>query len=319
MIDLRQKSLLQGLTKAPSIVELELAAKKHRWKEMRNIQKNLFKSFAEQITAHETDILKDLKLPSIDEIRQAELEDAEETGRYRLVPDMETKIEKEFIEWQKELVGTDRDLPFNYYMLNAFALGLRKTKEQVDKQKAADDVSLDNEYLRQILINGGDRIKAELSLKHIKKIIEKLEQMARDGENPMRVGRWLHKEIGEGKAWWWNRIARSESALAIDGAFDAAIEEYNIPYEEWSAASTACLICAQFDGEVWRAGEGPHPVGDTHPHCLCVRYPKMVYNGEVRERWTRANPYNQPYTKPEIEAIEMFLGKSANKCLCHGG
>jgi len=124
-----------------------------------------------------------------------------------------------------------------------------------------------NKYLQGVVKEGMKRVKTKLAQDYRDGVLSWMRIMAREGHNPLYIAKWLHNEY-EGKAWYWNRLARSESALALNAGYDSWADEANVLYDEWSAAGDACLICAAFDGQVWKRGEGAEPVSDTHPHSV---------------------------------------------------
>jgi hypothetical protein len=107
----------------------------------------------------------------------------------------------------------------------------------------------------------------------------------------MEVGRELFNRIGEGASWYWNMVARSEGALAVNAAYDAAVKAYGIPYERWVATAGCCEVCDELDGEMWVAGEGPRPVSDTHPNCLCSVVPVWEGEHDVNDAYDEPSPY----------------------------
>ncbi len=312
----------------PNFHELELASRKHRWPKMRKLQADFFNAFMEEATEQEIEILNILALPDIETVRQAEFTDVDdvgETGKFRYTLMMNEELDRVFYEWREELLGTEAvktvdpmSATYPFHQLSAFSIGtdqvfrdaLRELPDYVDSEELKRrriQAALDNPYLRAVIRDGGNRIKEELGKKHIRLIKIALREKAKEGQNPLQVARWLHKEVGEGKAWYWRRLARSESVLAADAAFESSIRQYQIPYERWSAAPTACPICMQFQGRVWSAGRGPHPVSDTHPHCLCVRRVVYVTDKPIQRPWQRESPYSRLYTREELENIEWRI------------
>lgn len=320
---LRKMSIAKGIIEpveeckvTPNQHEIELAARPHRWKKMRELQKRFFNAFMAEVTEKEIELLGILRLPDIDTVRRLELRDEEESGgTFRVTPSQIRAVEDVLNDWREEILGADlakqvgaTEAIYPFHMLEAFALASDKymqdiirefdaSPEEIERRRVR--ASLDNPYLRRMILAGGQRIRTDLGKKYINEVVAALKRMAKEGQNPFVVGRWLHKNIGEGKSWYWNRLARSESALAANAAFNANGYTYGVKYEEWSAAPGCCEICAYFDGKQWPFGEGPEPVTDTHPHCLCVLRHIYIPSDSVQDRWTRQSPYERAYTREE--------------------
>ena len=272
---------------SPGLKEVQLAQRPHTVRAMTKLQKEYFKQLMDKVTEYETALLKALSLPKIETVRRAEIDDDDGRGRWEYDGTMSGSVERIFFEWREDLIGTKAAsktvepisavYPFN--QLLAFGIGAEKTlqealealpgyltEEQIEAARI--QVMLENRYLDAVNKAGATRIRAELGKSKVKEIMMALRRMARNGASSLEVGRWMHKIAGEGKAWYWLRMARSESSLAFDAAFEASIGPYQIPWEQWSASATACPICMQFAGGVWQAGKGPNPTSDTHPNCL---------------------------------------------------
>jgi hypothetical protein len=161
-------------------------------------------------------------------------------------------------------------------------------------------------YLRALINEGTKRFRHPLSMQRRKECWDTLAMMGTKGSSSYDAAIYLHKSILEGQLWHWNRITRSESSLAVAAAFEEQALAMGAQYELWNCASGACWLCATFDGEYWKISEGPWPVEDTHPHCLCTRdaYFEVPEGTLVRPEWKRATPYDEPWT---TEAAESFL------------
>lgn len=319
-----------GKQDRPSLIELDLSAKLHRWPEMRKGQKDFFNDLYTHCTEAEKDMLKILKLPPIDTVRRAYLNDTQgESGKpFVFTDEMRAGLEVVQYDWLKAIAGryatvkTMADISdkqaeseissLEFFAKVAYAIALKYVYKWIIGV-LPDDWTEDmittlfpdsNEYyLGYMLREAGSRIKTELALKKFPQLFLKLIEMGRENAYPIDVGVALHKMIGEGQAWYWLRIARSEATLAANAAFNGMARVNNIPYEQWSAATTACTICASLHGHTWKVGDGPEPVTDTHPHCGCARIPLFEAGGQVEPPWSRPSPYDVPYTKPEIEAL----------------
>jgi len=300
---------------SPSLYELDLARRSHRWREVNKIMVSFFKAFADQVTRAEEKILQAAGLMELDEVRESfddESKHPHPRGRWtakfaemwaakQVDPEVLDAIEVIFNIWIENLIGSGtlpdslENLPiYQYHTFNSFAVGLQKTLEQLEDEidhPALAQLSYANQYLAKFTRDGMDRIKTKLANEY-KPLVQKiLEEGFAAGDNPLTIAREIHKRVGEGQLWYWNRLARSESAIALDAAFISEAKANEVEYEEWSAASNACPICAPLDGKIWRLGEGPRVVYDTHPHCLCVKYAYFGQPEAVQPPANQSVPY----------------------------
>jgi hypothetical protein len=142
-------------------------------------------------------------------------------------------------------------------------------------------------------------------------VIDELKRMSKNGKGPIAAGRALHDAVGEGNLWYWMRITRSESALAINAGFNYTQEKYQVPYVRWNAGPGACEICQYFGRSgmnTWPQGSAPEPV--TNSHCFCLCHLDSVYvilDGQTpRPAWGRETPYDQPYTARERHGMDIM-------------
>ena len=297
----------------PGLHETMASSVPHRWKEMRGLHRNLFRAYMRKVEEYEIEILNILSLPDIDRVRMDFNEKAE--GEFNYTPIMINAIMKEFEEWETDLTGLNGIYPS--YQLQAFSIGLKRTLKKImavmppelSEYAIAHEVipALTNPYLEKIITDGTLRIKTRLAQNYLEELKLALKYMAKNGKSPVEVARMIHGMVGEGQAWYWLRIARSESVLAAEAAYDAQADAEGIPYDEWSCAANACDICSIFCGKLWKRGEGPTPVEDTHPHCVCCRVPIFNADKPVQNRWTRDTPYDNPYAEGEIQNITESL------------
>lgn len=330
--DIREISIRCGIAfdgKRVNLADFEL----HQWPEVRKMQGQYFKALMKEVTEFEIDTLRLFGLPDIDKVRMYSLDqdvspvsgtfeyNAGQINQYKkLVTGLGKDIlgEKLFDSLKVQKGVDDNTAAYPYYEAMAFNIAAQKTLENalseapewLDEEKLRSLIQLattQNEYYKAILEEGGTRIKTRLALDYIKDVLEELRNMAASGTNPLEVGRRLHKLVGEGSSWYWNRLARSESVLAINSAFMANSRAFKVPYQTWSASSTACEICAAFDGRTWPLGFGPEPVADSHPNCGCNLETTYVTEDPIQSEWTRESPYDKPYTREERELLESLF------------
>lgn len=317
---------LIGKAEAPSLIELQLASRPHRWSEIREVQKQFFQNSMQLVTDTEVKILEALKMPDIDTIRRAELTgETEYPGTWQFEEGMRSQYQQIISNWQLKFTGDGRikqledeeqaqqekDAVYTYFLLATIGAGVNPYKRLFKKElpdgyppALIDDlqvlVSIENRYLRAIQQNGLSRVKRVYKEKFYDDALKGLRDMAKNGRNPLEAGRWIHANVSEGQAWYWNRIARSESVLALNVVYDDMANQAGVPYDLWLGSVGMCRVCEMFDGNLWERGSGPYPVSDTHPHCNCVRKPQWKTEGRpVRQRWDRPSPYEMPYSGPE--------------------
>jgi len=330
------KALLKSGIKiiTASDIEVELSQRKHRRKRNNVLLEKMFTSFAKKIVEFEIDTLKLFGLPNIDEIERVisdfdyeypelstiELNAKKKNAYKRIVNEL-----SEDFTGKKDLikkVSLDDLSLFQYYILNQFSATTEYVFQDI-LDSLPDDLDegllntimssriapvLDNVYLKKMIDKGGKRISTQLANDYFQDTYQTLVQMVKEGKDPYTMGGYLHKKVGKGKLWYWRRITRSESVLAMNSAFKAQSIASKVQYEVWSAALNACEICQGFDGLMWRLGEGPEPVSSTHPHCMCFKFPRYLTDGTaVMRSWNRSTPYDRPYSLEDVQALRPDL------------
>jgi len=322
--------------KGPSTNELLFSSRKHRNPKMAALHRRFFKALMERTTHYEEQMLDALGLPDISAIRRSIIlgttGESGEPWRYNDI--MFMKLNAIIKEWLEDLlpveyIKTGKGLTEDIikikwiivrFMMEAFGLEADEQYDAIDSLEDGTVVTMvmadpTKAYFRAMLANAGSRITTELAVSRLNKVRDALIDMSLKGKWPIEVGRKLHDLIGEGAAWYWLRIARSEATLAANAAFNEMAAANGTNYEEWDAGPGCCIICAWMDGKVWRTGEGPQPVGDTHPHCMCARiatYTRGGTHGRLEPRYDRPSPYKsdpngRPWTKEEIDKMREEL------------
>jgi len=317
---------------SPSLVELQLQASVSKDKNIRKMQIEYFNALIDRVTLYEQYALETFKLPKIDFVREAIINDITEyPGTVEITTSMEKEFDEHLRDWQYDLVADrefakqdqdedEQEAIYNYYALLFFTYALERARKRGILTAPKDLINFvenvrplpnaQNAYLRAVKKNGLKRIKIKIKNKRgVKKI---LKQMAKEGKNPLEIGRMLHKKF-EGEAWYWNRLARSESALAMNVARDEWARQAGVLYYRWvTGGSNPCPICLALHGQMWKAFEAPYPVSDTHPNCACDHEHLWIAQGQrINPKWERQSPYDLPYqidrennTIPEL--LEMF-------------
>ena len=321
---------------SPSLTELSLSSSQHPYKPMRDLQKSFFNALIDLVTKYEEEALDIFELPGIERVREAVITgNTDHAGIFTLSRSQRKQYKNMLSEWQYDLIADkalnkqdaqedEQSAVYNWHLLLAFTIGLKRVKSQALRNIPEDlralveniDIAPDinNTYLQAIKKDGLKRIKTKLSQKQRDFVLEQLQQMAKEGRNPLYVARKMHKQF-EGNAWYWNRLARSESALALNASYDSWSRAANVKYDVWSTGgSNPCPICLALEGQMWLNGEGPRPVDATHPHCMCERTAQWISQGRIpNPPWRRPSPYDNPYqiirdengllTVPELQGL----------------
>ncbi|WP_432400964.1 hypothetical protein [Wukongibacter sp. M2B1] len=204
-----------------------------------------------------------------------------------LPEDYKDKVDKAVDEFVKDMVGAGAGNDygtFGQYLLHAFGYGTVRanlTAKEEHPDLASDNnkvtANYDHPYVQELLNNGMERVKTKAKEK-TDDILLIMAEHAEVGDNPIQWARTLRRELKDtisGEKWYWERLARSESAMAIDRAEMAEYLAEGFEYCQWSSAPDACHICKSLDnGQIWHISEAPKVVEDTHPHCRCRKLPR---------------------------------------------
>jgi len=106
----------------------------------------------------------------------------------------------------------------------------------------------------------------------------------------------LDSQIGVGGLWQWERLVRSEMAMAIDRAQVDRYRGLGVKYVKWSARPNRCRICNGFHGRIFRIDKAPLITQDTHPNCACQKNPLFNLPRDSRA-WSGEN-FPQPVDVP---------------------
>lgn len=230
----------------------------------------------------------------IDLIPQIEEDNKDKSKNYirskELPPILQDKIKEAVKDFIIDMIGQgsgDEDIEYygtyGQYLLHAFGYGTVRGNEVI-REEFPEDAAERNEvianynhpYVQDLLRNGMELVKTKAKDKEAQ-VINIMAEHAAVGDNPVEWARDLENRLKKsvsGERWYWERLARSESAMAIDRAEIAEYEAEGFFHCEWDAAPDACHICLSLDGQMWVIEDAPKVVEDTHPHCRCRKKPR---------------------------------------------
>src|SRR5690606_8606567 len=96
-----------------------------------------------------------------------------------------------------------------------------------------------------------------------------------DGQNPVNVARELQRRF-DGGDYNWERLARSEIAMAQSDGSLALYEQQGITLVDYSTAEDEAVstICRELAAAgPYTLDKAPVPVRDSHPNCRCAIVP----------------------------------------------
>jgi len=306
-----------------SICESMFLKEFHRIKTVRKEASELYRFIEQEFIRTEKNILNILGLPTIEKIElfnQGLIEDESgyfemnEAKRERWITELASfqyKLIEDSAIKRKSIISTAGE--WGKRMFNVFGNHLgyvwndilkylppSLTRSWFEKTKVRPDFS--DEYFQGILSQGIGRVKNKIYLQHFNVVVEQMIQRTMQGQSALQVASYFHSRYG-GNLSDWERTVQSELTLVMNQAFYRQARASGARYEVWSAAKTACDICAPLDGRIWQLGKGPDPVTHTHPRCACIKYATYLAKGNVRDPWDRPTPYAKPWTREEIEAL----------------
>jgi SPP1 gp7 family putative phage head morphogenesis protein len=106
------------------------------------------------------------------------------------------------------------------------------------------------------------------------KVIAEMEAQMLAGTNSRHVADVLSK-VFENANDNWERLARSEMAMAAETAKIDEFKAEGIARMHYYAAFDACPICLPLEGD-YDINDVPLPVRDTHPRCYCTLGPVII-------------------------------------------
>ncbi len=171
--------------------------------------------------------------------------------------------------WTGQFRWDDPDSPLAWYYGQAYSLGLIQAAQAAGKENPLLSLIKNREIFETLTKEGFLLLKNKATKAIVGKILPEMQAHALSGSNPLEVGKRLEKLFGD-KNSDWERLARSEMAMAAEQAKGDEWEAWDVETLEFSPAPDACPICKALAGE-YPIKECPLPVRDTHPRCRCAR------------------------------------------------
>ena len=180
-------------------------------------------------------------------------------------------ILSDFVKWYYENV-------YKPFVIDGFNISAERFMSEMSQQNFnATQINFNeqNFYVRSMESRGLDVLSDIIFKQNQETIRVSLADSAFRNLSVPQMRKELENLIGKGTQWKYNRLIRSEVALAIDNATVAESRLNGINYVQWLTALNPCKVCRQYRSKIWKTGENPRPVYSTHPHCFCLIRPKL--------------------------------------------
>lgn len=163
----------------------------------------------------------------------------------------------------------DPDSPLRTYYGESYSLGLIQAAQLAGGTRPILDIIKNSEIYEELCRNGFQLVTDNATRAIQDKIVAEMQAHSIAGSNPLNVAERLKKLFGEQNS-SWERLARTEMALAAETAKSNEWREWGVEMVDFVPAPDACPICIALQRE-YTLDECPAiPV---HPRCRCSKRP----------------------------------------------
>jgi len=174
-------------------------------------------------------------------------------------------------EWTAAYNPATKDSPLHWFYGQSFSAGLFQASRMVGDDVTLLSILKNNETFDSLVTDGFALVKDNATKAITNRILPEMEAHVIAGSNPVEVARRLERLFGDANS-DWQRLARSEMAMAAETAKKAEWTERGLKRLEFAPAPDACSICRALAGE-YEISACPLPVKNTHPRCRCSTRP----------------------------------------------
>lgn len=187
-----------------------------------------------------------------------------------LTPEDYERVRQAVMKFVEEVTANTRDLqgPVVQFTGEAHALGFVQAAHALGKDAPLLDLQHNRSVFDRLLKDGFDLVKNNTTKAYEEDIKAAMQEAVEKGWSPKDLARVLRKAFTD-KNTDWERLARSEVAMAQERGKLAEWQEWGIERVKFAPAPMACPVCRSLAGE-YDIKEAPVPVQDTHPRCTCA-------------------------------------------------
>ena len=183
--------------------------------------------------------------------------------------EQQAQIIKEMEGYIGEYHFDNPDSPLKTYYGESYSLGLIQAAHLVGAERPLLDIIKNREIYDQLVRNGFQLVTDNVTKAVVNKIIPEMQAHVIAGTNPLNVAERLKKIFGDQNS-SWERLARTEMALAAETAKSDEWKKRGIKMVSFVPAPDACPICLSLKGDYQLPA---CPVIPVHPRCRCSKTP----------------------------------------------
>ncbi|MGE0156716.1 MAG: minor capsid protein [Geobacter sp.] len=188
---------------------------------------------------------------------------------FTLTPEQLAEINRAVQQAISEYSLSNPDTPLNSAYGESYSLGLDQAAKLAGADRPILDIIKNKEIYDELRQNGFELVKDNITRAITDKIIPEMQAHVIAGSNPLSVAERLKKQFGDQNS-SWERLARTEMALAAETAKTNEWQKRGIKKVEFYPAPDACPICQALKG-TYDLDKCPRiPV---HPRCRCSKRP----------------------------------------------
>lgn len=144
--------------------------------------------------------------------------------------------------------------------------------ENLERAIAGRGLNLGAPFVNEIYERGFEYITSKLTFAALGEVADSIVQGLDSGQTWKQIAARLHKKVGTGYLYHWQRLVRTEMTFAYYATFTERYTQAGAQFVKLSVSMGACPICIALEG-YYRIGNAPRIPLETHPNCRCIYVP----------------------------------------------
>lgn len=144
--------------------------------------------------------------------------------------------------------------------------------DRLQTATAGQFLDMSGQFARDVYERGFQYVRSKITIAALGEATNTIVSGLNSGLNWNNIAQNLHKRIGTGYLYHWQRLVRTEMTFAYYSTFMHRYTTAGAQYVKLSTSIGACPVCVGLQG-YYTLGSEPRIPGDTHPNCRCVYLP----------------------------------------------